>query len=541
MPRNDTLYYVDAKEVRNNFLYAPATKPNTNNFLYTCYGTNGSVAMSDPDALSLATLGNVTVAAERLALDKLALDLKAANLWVKLHALYPFTPGSDSRISYALNLRVPGTHTLTIPADIVCNPSGITNIAATTAQCTSTTLGFNVVDLNNSTIGVFYNNPATLLQSLCDARIVPTTGAQLRLQTRGDGGTLVGEGLAICITASNLLVADQGEPGLHTLRRLNNVATYDVNGTTLTSDVVTASTNPTDGVFSVGTVQPISCAFVAAHLTNAELITLTSIINTYQAALTVSRNYNMTMYVNADTATFAQVSQLQRWRHITIADSLVTGLKTDNIWSSLTALYPFVGGTALAHSINLRSPSQYQITWNGSLTHDSSGTKSDGQTGWGNTNYVQSVVFEYSGIYVTEVNGRQQVTDFGAVNGVVRHSFHYNFSSPNWIVGDIGNFQAAGGRLVVPSDVPTGGLLAQFRQGQNQYLYKNSALIASSTNAADTTASNVTYKLFTDGSASPKSTRKTALCIIAQSLTPAQHTLLYNQIQAFQQALGRSV
>lgn len=532
MPRNDTLYYVDAKEVRNNFLYAPATKPNTNNFLYTCYGTNGSVAMSDPDALSLATLGNVTVAAERLALDKLALDLKAANLWVKLHALYPFTPGSDSRISYALNLRVPGTHTLTIPADIVCNPSGITNIAATTAQCTSTTLGFNVVDLNNSTIGVFYNNPATLLQSLCDARIVPTTGAQLRLQTRGDGGTLAGEGLAICITASNLLVADQGEPGLHTLRRLNNVATYDVNGTTLTSDAVTASTNPTDGVFSVGTVQPISCAFVATHLTNAELITLTSIINTYQAALTVSRNYNMTMYVNADTATFAQVAQLQRWRHIAITNNLVTGLKTDDIWSLLTALYPFVGGTASAHSINLKNSGQYQITWNGVVLHDSGGVVLSNQGSI--TGITLPGNSPYYGTYIiggAALNGADFYTGFSP-----RENFYANFDGVTY--SDLGDF--SGGRLATSIQSTVNRYAATTRVSGISHIFVNGASVASAPTYTPA-KTNKPVQLSAGGS-DTASGRKTALCVITQNgLTPAQHTLLYNRIQAFQQALGRSV
>ncbi|NBP13490.1 hypothetical protein EBU95_03710, partial [bacterium] len=67
-------------------------------------------------------------------------------------------------------------------------------------------------------------------------------------------------------------------------------------------------------------------------------------------------------------------------------DNLTISLKNNNLWSKMTAIYPFVGGTALSHSFNLKNPSQYQITWNGTVAHDQYGFQGDGSTGYGNTN-----------------------------------------------------------------------------------------------------------------------------------------------------------
>lgn len=67
-------------------------------------------------------------------------------------------------------------------------------------------------------------------------------------------------------------------------------------------------------------------------------------------------------------------------------NTLTIGLKDASLWTKLHAIYPFVGGTAAAHSHNLKS-SSYQITWNGTLTHDANGVTSNGTTGYGDTGY----------------------------------------------------------------------------------------------------------------------------------------------------------
>jgi len=62
---------------------------------------------------------------------------------------------------------------------------------------------------------------------------------------------------------------------------------------------------------------------------------------------------------------------------------LTRPLLSSGLWSSMAALYPFIGGSAAAHSVNLVAPGTYSITWSGTVTHDANGATSNGTTGFG--------------------------------------------------------------------------------------------------------------------------------------------------------------
>jgi len=67
-------------------------------------------------------------------------------------------------------------------------------------------------------------------------------------------------------------------------------------------------------------------------------------------------------------------------------NAFVVALKQNNLWTNLHAVYPFVGGTAGSHAVNLMS-TDYAITWYGNITHDANGITGDGLTGYGDTGY----------------------------------------------------------------------------------------------------------------------------------------------------------
>ncbi len=84
-------------------------------------------------------------------------------------------------------------------------------------------------------------------------------------------------------------------------------------------------------------------------------------------------------YLTAVEATGASLSATQKGA----VNTLVEALKTAALWSHFVALYPFVGGTAAAHSINAKSPGTYNIVWNGTVAHNANGIAGDGATGYG--------------------------------------------------------------------------------------------------------------------------------------------------------------
>jgi len=62
--------------------------------------------------------------------------------------------------------------------------------------------------------------------------------------------------------------------------------------------------------------------------------------------------------------------------------TLVTDLKSGNVWTKCDAIYPFVGGTATAHKFNLKDPrdldAAYRLTFNGTVNHTSNGMQPNG-------------------------------------------------------------------------------------------------------------------------------------------------------------------
>lgn len=73
--------------------------------------------------------------------------------------------------------------------------------------------------------------------------------------------------------------------------------------------------------------------------------------------------------------------------------NLVSSLKntgTPSFWSRDAVIYPFVGGLAATHAINLKSPGSNTIAFGGGVTHTNKGIVGDGASGFGDTGYVVS-------------------------------------------------------------------------------------------------------------------------------------------------------
>lgn len=72
-------------------------------------GINGiiSVSRGDSDAQAFITAANITDTTQKNAISQLVIDLKSANLWTKMKAIYPFVGGTAS--PHRFNLKAPTT------------------------------------------------------------------------------------------------------------------------------------------------------------------------------------------------------------------------------------------------------------------------------------------------------------------------------------------------------------------------------------------------------------------------------------------------
>ena len=198
-------------------------------------------------------------------------------------------------------------------------------------------------------------------------------------------------------------------------------------------------------------------------------------------------------------------------------------------------MYPFIGGNAWSHSVNAKNPLQHQITWSGAFTHSALGISSTGGTGV--TTIVPSSSNCYIGIYCVSSPGALAVEDVTSGTAPNRHFMHYHH--PAGVYFDAGN---EGDSRINIGIVGTTGYRAGSRIGVNMWLFNGSTVAASRSNA--TNFGNVPTSPFRimPPSGPTNNSRVFGFVVISRNgLTPAQHTLLHDRIQLFQDALGRAV
>jgi hypothetical protein len=229
---------------------------------------------------------------------------------------------------------------------------------------------------------------------------------------------------------------------------------------------------------------------------------------------------------------FAVAARLTNATQIRAVNGLTIGTKFDGIWPLIQCLYPFVGGDAVRHSWNAKNVETNRITWT-AATHDSNGVTLG--AGANSTGYTLLDNSPYIGIYITGGAAVNGADFFTAAGTVARVNFYSNFGGVSY--SDLGN--ATTGRLTSNTLTTTNRYAATTRINGISHIFRNGTSVASGATSAPaiTPAPVVSIGATFDSAAG----RRTALCVITDSLTTAQHTLLYGHIQTSQEVLGRAV
>ena len=222
---------------------------------------------------------------------------------------------------------------------------------------------------------------------------------------------------------------------------------------------------------------------------------------------------------------------------------LVTDLKSNNLWTKMKAVYPMVGGTATSHSYNLKNPSQFQITWNGGLTHDSNGVTGNGTNGYGNLNLNPraNLTTQYSfGTYCRVNNGNANQFDFGSTD---QDGFNNYCSISQFASLQYNHFVPANG-ISISNTTTNAFFHVGLDTSNNLFSFKNTTLLKSQTPASIGTAPSKNTYLFgynNNGTAMLFSARPSSLFFICENITQAENTAIYNIIQNYQTILNRNI
>lgn len=241
---------------------------------------------------------------------------------------------------------------------------------------------------------------------------------------------------------------------------------------------------------------------------------------------------------DTDASDFFSRSGITDGGQKTAVNNFVLALKAANIWPKLHALYPFVGGTANAHRENLIS-SSYQISWQGTPTHNANGVTGNGTDAYGNSGYIPSTNGTANstslGVY-NRTNGTENAPSIGAAHTslgsqlliTVKYSDgngYFDNTYPN-------------SRIGVSIADPLGLFSSSRTSGSLHTAYRNSTSVGTEASAQGPLPDQQTRIL---ASYAGFSALNISLAFIGLGLSGAEISSLYSANQAFQTALSRQV
>lgn len=219
---------------------------------------------------------------------------------------------------------------------------------------------------------------------------------------------------------------------------------------------------------------------------------------------------------------------------------LVLDLKSYGVWDLMSAIYPFVGGSASSHSVNLKNPGTFDITWAGGVTHDSNGVTGNGTNAFGTTGYTPSTHGTLNSEHISfycRTNSTASSYEMGCV-ATSRTTLDCRDTDNNCF------FSSQAGGDTSQSVSRSDSLFIVNRTASNAInLWRAGVKQAQLTTASTSRPAAPIAVLARGASGSPSgySAKNGAFASIGLSLTDTQAENLYTAVQAFQTTLGRQV
>jgi len=230
-------------------------------------------------------------------------------------------------------------------------------------------------------------------------------------------------------------------------------------------------------------------------------------------------------------------------------DNLVKGLKSDNIWTKMKAIYPFVGGTASTHKWNLKDPrdldAAFRLVFNGGWTHSSNGATPNGTNGYADTKLVPLSVLSSAnnmsfGYYSRTIGGAAETRmSMGAFDGgsdsslIIRWNNGFSYNNLNETL-----------YTALYTNADTHGFYVANRNATNlEQGWKNGIKKIEVVNIPTTRTNKNVYLGAMNNNIAPLyfDNKQTAFAHIAEGLTDTEAANLYTRVQAYQTALSRQV
>jgi hypothetical protein len=257
---------------------------------------------------------------------------------------------------------------------------------------------------------------------------------------------------------------------------------------------------------------------------------------------------------DADALSFITAASISDSTQQIAINSLVTDLKTYNIWTKIKALYPFVGGTASSHKWNLKDPrdldAAFRLQFLNGWTHNNTGAVPNGIDAYAKTFLIPSTAMlmsDFSHLSYYSNSNTQKAFEYVMGGGDVSRSLGLIGRRDTNLQYYISTNSTSAYQVASNTSATSGnGFLIGTQLASTIKLFRNNVLQASNTtvslplypspkqvyigcvNDNDTSAIGFTDKICSFSS-------------IGDGLTDTEASNFYTAVQAFNTTLNRQV
>jgi len=500
----------------------------------------------DPDAQAFITAASITDPTQQSAINQLVVSLKGYNIWTKFKGIYPIVGGVAS--SHAVNLKTPGTFNLTFTSGWTHSSTGMTptNAYANTGFNPLTHLGVNSNSLgyySGTNLSETISDPTNMGGFISVTQAMTLVKPNTTLSSRLNGSLI-----SYSTTTMRGFFSASRQSATLTDVYLNGsqVGTGNSGGTLPNNNVLlgTISIDSSSNPYGAGYVKnDFRFAYLSDGLDDTQMANLYTAVQAYQT--TLGRSIGTQTVSDADAQAFVNAANITDQVQANAINDLVIGMKADGLWTKMKAIYPIVGGVASSHSVNLKTPGTYNLTFATGWTHSATGMTPNGSSAYANTALNPSSVLTLNSTHLSFYSR----TNVSAVQRDI--AVYQNADNPVMALGtnvgtEISDHYNYNQRISASIASSTGFYIGSRTSSISHKLYKNNTTLG--TNTSTNTNALPNGNLFVGASnnsivntISSYSTKECSFASIGDGLTDAEAANLYNRVQTYQTTLNRNV
>lgn len=247
--------------------------------------------------------------------------------------------------------------------------------------------------------------------------------------------------------------------------------------------------------------------------------------------------------IDADAVAFNNAAGITNTTEANAIITLVSGLKSNNLWTKFNAIYPFVGGSASSHKFNLINPADtdaaFRLSFVGGWTHTANGAQPNGTNGYANTFLNPNAILSLTSTHVSVYSRTLTVgvaVELGSFDGT---GFNQLRAAANAVLGSTTSILS----FTTTADA-RGFWIASKRANNDREAYLNGVSQTTVTTNDTTAYPNLTIFLGArndSGVANVFSNKQLAFSSIGSGLTDSEVTTFNTIVTTFQTTLGRQV